>query len=64
MNHSIAVVIPYFGQWDEWAPLFFETVRRNATIQFLAFTDCDMAGLGAPNLCVSPMSFAEYVAMV
>jgi len=64
MNHSIAIVIPYFGQWDQWAPLFFETVRRNDSIQFLVFTDCDGAGLTASNLRIFPMSFAEYVAMV
>ena len=64
MNHSIAVVIPYFGQWDEWAPLFFETVRRNDSIEFLVFTDCDMEALTAPNLRVTRMSLAEYGAMV
>ena len=64
MKHSIAIVIPYFGQWDEWAPLFFETIRRNDSIEFLVFTDCDMEGLTAPNLRVTLMSFAEYVAMV
>ena len=46
-----------FGQWDEWVPLF-ETVRRNGSIEFLVFTDCNMEGLTAP---VTLMSFAEYV---
>lgn len=63
MSHSIAVVIPYFGRWDEWAPLFFETVRRNASVEFLVFTDCDMEGLTVPNVRVTSLSFAEYVAM-
>ena len=62
MKHSIVIVIPYFGQWDEWAPLFFETLRRNESIQFLVFTDCDMEGLTSPNLRVTPIAFAEYVA--
>jgi hypothetical protein len=64
MSPSIAVVIPYFGRWDEWAPLFFETVRRNATVEFVVFTDCDMQGLTAPNVRVQPMSLREYVALV
>lgn len=64
MNNSIAAVIPYFGRWEEWAPLFFETVRRNASVEFLLFTDCDMEGLTAPNVRVTCLSFAEYVAMV
>lgn len=64
MNHSIAVVIPYFGRWDEWAPLFFETVRKNASVEFLLFTDCDMEALTAPNVRVTSLSFDEYVATV
>ncbi len=64
MTPSIAVLIPYFGRWGDWAPLFFETVRRNATIEFLVFTDCDTTGLQAPNVRVRPCSFGEYVALV
>jgi hypothetical protein len=64
MKHSIAIVIPYFGQWDEWAPLFFETVRRNDSIEFLVFTDCNMENLTAPNVRIRSMSLAAYVAMI
>lgn len=64
MSPSLAIVIPYFGRWDPWAPLFFETVRRNHTIDFVVFTDCNMDGLTAPNVRVHDMSLAEYVAMV
>lgn len=64
MRPSIAIVIPYFGKWDEWVPLFFETVRRNATIEFFVFTDCGMDGLTAPNVRARSMSLEEYVAMV
>ncbi len=61
MSPSIAVVIPYFGTWDAWTPLFFETVRRNPGVDFLVFTDCSMEGLTAPNVYPHAMSFPEYV---
>lgn len=64
MTPSIAVLIPYFGRWPEWAPLFFETVRRNATIHFLVFTDCDTEDLQAPNIHVHACSLPEYVTLV
>jgi len=64
MNHSIAVVIPYFGQWEEWVDLFFETVRRNDTIDFVLFTDCDTTGISAPNVRVHAMSIEQYVELV
>jgi len=60
---SIAVLIPWFGTWPEWAPLFFETVRRNATVDFLVFTDADVEGLEAPNVHVTRLSMADYVAL-
>jgi hypothetical protein len=58
---SIVIFIPYFGAWPEWVDLFFETARRNATIDFLVFTDCHAESLAGPNIHVRSMSFEEYV---
>jgi len=58
---SIAIVIPYFGTWPEWADLFFETARRNARIDFLVFTDCDSEAFAAPNIHIRSTSFEAYV---
>ena len=58
---SIAIVIPYFGTWPEWADLFFETARRNARIDFLVLTDCDSEAFAAPNIHIRPTSFEAYV---
>lgn len=64
MTPAIVIVIPYFGEWDEYVPLFFETVRRNATIKFLVYTDCAMDGLEAPNITVTHLKMADYLTLV
>jgi len=38
---SITILIPYFGKFPEWADLYFETVRKNSSINFIFYTDCD-----------------------
>lgn len=59
-KNSIALIIPYFGKFPEWAPLFFETLRRNSNIDFF-YTDCETNGYEAPNIYFKKTSFAEYV---
>jgi hypothetical protein len=56
----IAILIPYFGRWEPWTHLFFETVRRNPSIDFFVFTDCDPAGLESENVTFHRLSFADY----
>jgi hypothetical protein len=61
--HSITFLIPYFGKFPEWAPLYFETVRRNESINFVFYTDCDSSPYAhLPNVKFNKMTFAEYVA--
>ena len=38
---SIAIVIPYFGQWPRWFDWYLETCRYNSTIDWILFTDCN-----------------------
>lgn len=64
MSPTVRIVIPYFGRWPEWSPLFFETVRRNRSVDFLVITDCDPEIAASPNLAVRSMSFANYVRSV
>lgn len=61
---KIAIFIPYFGKWPEWYPLYFETLRRNDTIDFIFFTDCDTSVSTASNVKFYKMSFDEYKALV
>ncbi|MGX8712353.1 MAG: DUF6625 family protein [bacterium] len=57
---SIAIIIPYFGSWPPWVGLFFESCRRNATINFIFFTDCEPPVLDAPNIYFNRTCFIEY----
>lgn len=60
--HSITFLIPYFGKFPEWTPLYFETVRRNESINFVFYTDCDTTPYAhIPNVKFHKMTFAEYV---
>jgi len=61
MKKSIIILIPYFGRWPEWFSLFIETIKRNSTIDFLFYTDCDTSLLDAPNIKVRSLTFSDYV---
>jgi hypothetical protein len=58
---TVGILIPYFGAWPEWIDLFFETARRNPTIDFLVFTDCESQAFAAPNIHIRPTTFEDYV---
>lgn len=61
MNHSIAIIIPYFGQWPDWIDLYFETLKRNEKIDFHFFTDCDTSLVSAPNIFFHEITFEQYI---
>jgi hypothetical protein len=61
MKPSIAILIPYFGKWPEWVDLFFDSIERNATIDFHFFTDCDITISCAENIFFHPISFDDYI---
>ncbi len=58
---SIIVFIPYFGKWPVWIDLFFDSVRRNDTIDFLIYTDCDTSQYVMPNVRFRNISFQDYL---
>ncbi|WP_420882928.1 DUF6625 family protein [Zooshikella ganghwensis] len=37
---TIAIIIPYFGQWPEWIDLYIESCKHNPSIDWLLFSDC------------------------
>lgn len=57
---SIAIIIPFFGNWPEWIDLFFNSCKRNETINFIFFTDCEIKQNLGKNLKFIPISFAKY----
>lgn len=61
---KIAIFIPYFGKWPEWHPLYFETLKRNKTIDFIFYTDCDTSVVDAQNIKFTKMSFDQYKDLV
>lgn len=62
MTSKIILLIPYFGKFPEWAPLFFETIRRNPTIDFLFYTDCDFAPYQHISNCkFHSITFEDYL---
>ncbi len=57
---SICILIPYFGDLPPWFPLFFDSLRRNSTIDFLFLTDASLQDYHAPNVKTQYMSFDAY----
>lgn len=64
MSFSICILIPYFGKFPEWSALFFESVKKNETIDFYFFTDCDIEQYQAPNIKYAKLSFQDYLKLV
>lgn len=60
---SILFIVPYFGKWPVWMPLYVDSIKRNPTVHFLFVTDCDTNVFDKLNnvKCVSS-SFEAYVA--
>jgi hypothetical protein len=61
---KIAILIPYFGKFPEWSDLFFQTLKKNSTIDFIFFTNCDTSRYTAPNLFFNQLTFQEYLQLV
>jgi len=59
--NNIILLIPYFGKFPEWYPLFFESLKRNPKLDFVFFTDCETDSFSAPNVYFKKMSFGTYV---
>lgn len=58
----IALIIPYFGKFPNYFPLFLNSCRHNPTIDWLLVTDI-AEGFDYPeNVHVIPMTFPELIA--
>lgn len=60
----ICFVIPYFGRWPFWMPLFLESCRHNADIDWLLFSDCGQPENVPDNVRIESMDYAAYCALV
>ncbi len=61
---SIAIIIPFFGKWPEWIPLYFESIRRNLTVDWYFFTDCEVPDNSPENIYFNEITFQDYVKFV
>ena len=64
MRQSIAILIPYFGQWPAWIDFFVESCRANRSIDWILFSDCEPPENRAPNVRHVRISFDDYKAVV
>jgi hypothetical protein len=61
---SICFVIPYFGKWPFWMPLFLESCRSNPDIDWLLFSDSDDLGSVPANVRIERIDYASYCSLV
>lgn len=61
---SIVFIIPYFGRWPFWMPLFLKSCRFNPDINWILYSDCGHPDELPANVRYVPMSFAEYCQLV
>lgn len=61
---TICFVIPYFGKWPLWMPLFLESCRKNSTVNWRIYTDCGVPVDCPDNVLIHAISFDDYCALV
>lgn len=64
MKHSIAILIPYFGEWPEWMNFFVESCRRNASINWFLFNDAAPPENRARNVRHVRIAFDDYKSLI
>jgi hypothetical protein len=62
--NRIAFLMPYFGRWPFWMPLFLESCRRNPECDWIFFSDCGVPAGLPQNARVQAMRYAEYCDLV
>lgn len=60
----ILFLIPYFGRWPFWLPLFLESCRRNPDINWLIFSDCGEPEDVPANVRIEAIGYDEYCRLV
>ena len=57
---SLRVLIPYFGQWPFWMPLFLRSCELNPGVTWVLFTDCGRPLHCPSNVEIRETSFQDY----
>lgn len=58
--NKIALIIPYFGKFPEWMPLYLYSCSKQRNIDFLYFTDCEIPKKIYENTIFIETTFEEY----
>lgn len=58
--NKIALIIPYFGKFPEWMPLYLYSCSKQKNIDFLYFTDCELPQKVYENTIFIKTTFKEY----
>lgn len=61
---SIVFICFYFGKFPEWFHIYFESIRRNSTIDFIFYTDCDFEKYAASNVIFNKITYEEYIQLI
>lgn len=64
MVPSIRFIIPYFGRWPFWMPLFIRSCAVNSDIDWLFFSDCGVPDDLPSNVQVKSISYDDYCSLV
>lgn len=56
----LKVIIPYFGQWPFWMPLFVRSCELNPSVSWVLITDCGEPKNCPKNVQVRHLSFVDY----
>ncbi len=57
---SIALILPYFGSFPNYFPLFLESCRNNPTVDWLIYTDSEVAYDYPKNVKVYKTTLADF----
>jgi len=60
-KYRITILIHYFGTMPEWADIYFETLKRNSTIQFIVYSNNDLKKYITSNIQFVRMDFEQYL---
>ena len=59
-KHSVALILPYFGKFPNYFPLWLKSAGANTSFTFMIFTDNDMTGYNVPaNVYVHSMTLEQ-----
>jgi len=56
----IGMIMPYFGSWPRWLPLFLESCRCNENVDWFFYTDCEPLVDAPTNVKFKKMSLGEF----